>query len=84
MSDKKYDTLVLIGRFQPLHNAHLEIIKRATALTDQLVIITSSGLTAVATSFLLVAFRNGNVSCAELSRVGWLYAVFGAGLVLFH
>jgi bifunctional NMN adenylyltransferase/nudix hydrolase len=39
---KKYDTLVLIGRFQPLHNAHLEIIKRATALTDQLVIVTGS------------------------------------------
>jgi len=39
---KKYGTLVLIGRFQPLHNAHLEIIKRATALTDQLVIITGS------------------------------------------
>lgn len=42
MSTKKYDTLVLIGRFQPLHNAHLEIIKRATALTDQLVIVTGS------------------------------------------
>lgn len=40
---KKYDTLVLIGRFQPFHVAHLEIIKRATALTDQLVIITGSG-----------------------------------------
>ena len=40
---KKYGTLVLIGRFQPLHNAHLEIIKRATALTDQLVIVTGSG-----------------------------------------
>jgi bifunctional NMN adenylyltransferase/nudix hydrolase len=39
---KKYDTLVLIGRFQPIHNAHLEIIKRATALCDQLVIITGS------------------------------------------
>jgi len=39
---KQYGTLVLIGRFQPLHNAHLEIIKRATALTDQLVIITGS------------------------------------------
>lgn len=39
---KKYDTLVLIGRFQPFHNAHLEIIKRATALTDKLVIITGS------------------------------------------
>ncbi len=39
---KKYDTLVLIGRFQPLHSAHLEIIKRATALTNQLVIICGS------------------------------------------
>jgi bifunctional NMN adenylyltransferase/nudix hydrolase len=42
MSDKKYDTLVLIGRFQPLHNAHVEIIKRATALCDQLIVITGS------------------------------------------
>ena len=39
---KKYDTLVLIGRFQPFHNAHLEIVRRATALTNQLVIITGS------------------------------------------
>ena len=39
---RKYDTLVLIGRFQPIHNAHLEIIKRATALCEQLVIITGS------------------------------------------
>jgi bifunctional NMN adenylyltransferase/nudix hydrolase len=39
---KQYDTLVLIGRFQPIHNAHLEIIKRATALCDQLVIVTGS------------------------------------------
>lgn len=39
---KPYGTLVLIGRFQPLHNAHLEIIKRATALTDQLVVVCGS------------------------------------------
>lgn len=39
---KEYGTLVLIGRFQPFHSAHLEIIKRATALTDNLVIITGS------------------------------------------
>jgi len=39
---KQYDALVLIGRFQPFHNAHLEIIKRATALTDKLVIVTGS------------------------------------------
>lgn len=42
MTTKKYGTLVFVGRFQPLHNAHLEIIKRATQLTDQLVIICGS------------------------------------------
>jgi bifunctional NMN adenylyltransferase/nudix hydrolase len=39
---KKYDTLVLIGRFQPFHNAHLEIVRRATTLTDNLIIVTGS------------------------------------------
>lgn len=39
---RKYDTLVLIGRFQPFHNAHLEIIKRSTALCKKLIIITGS------------------------------------------
>jgi len=42
MSTKPYGTILLIGRFQPLHNAHLEIIKRCTALTDQLVIVAGS------------------------------------------
>ena len=39
---KKYDTLVLIGRFQPFHNAHLEIIKRSTALCNKLIVILGS------------------------------------------
>jgi len=39
---KQYDTLVLIRRFQPLHNAHLEIIKRSTALCNKLIVITGS------------------------------------------
>jgi bifunctional NMN adenylyltransferase/nudix hydrolase len=42
MTNKKYDTLVFILRGQPFHNAHLEIIKRATALCNQLVIVTGS------------------------------------------
>ncbi len=42
MSNRPYGTLVLIGRFQPLHNAHLEIIKRCTALADHLVIVVGS------------------------------------------
>jgi bifunctional NMN adenylyltransferase/nudix hydrolase len=40
--NKKYHTLVFIGRFQPFHSAHLEIVKRATALCEQLIIITGS------------------------------------------
>jgi len=39
---KPYGTIMLIGRFQPLHSAHLEIIKRCTALTDQLVVVAGS------------------------------------------
>lgn len=42
MTPKKYDTLVLIGRFQPFHNAHLLLAQRATALTDKLVFICGS------------------------------------------
>ena len=39
---KKYDTLVYIGRFQPLHSAHVEIIRQATELARQVVIIVGS------------------------------------------
>ena len=39
---KKYDSLVFILRGQPMHSAHLEIIKRATALCEQLIIIVGS------------------------------------------
>lgn len=39
---KKYGTLVFIGRFQPFHVAHLEIVKRAIDLARQIVIITGS------------------------------------------
>lgn len=39
---KKYDTLVYIGRFQPVHNAHVETIRRATLLARQVIIIIGS------------------------------------------
>lgn len=39
---KKYDLLVFIGRYQPLHNAHLEIIKRATVMADHILVIAGS------------------------------------------
>jgi bifunctional NMN adenylyltransferase/nudix hydrolase len=40
---KKYDIIVYIGRFQPVHNAHVEIIKRAHSLADKVVIVVGSG-----------------------------------------
>ncbi len=42
MTNKKYDTLVFIARLQPIHNAHVEIIRRALALTKELIIIIGS------------------------------------------
>ena len=39
---KQYDTLVLIGRFQPFHTAHLLLAHRATAKCRQLIFICGS------------------------------------------
>jgi bifunctional NMN adenylyltransferase/nudix hydrolase len=42
MTDKKYDCLVLIGRFQPVHSAHVALIRQAVKLTKDLIIIVGS------------------------------------------
>lgn len=39
---KKYNTIVYIGRFQPLHNAHVEILKKAHELADTVVVVVGS------------------------------------------
>ena len=39
---KKYDVVVFIGRFHPLHNAHVEMLQRAAELTDNLLVILGS------------------------------------------
>lgn len=39
---KKYDLLVFIGRFQPIHNAHLDIIEHALSIAHDVVIIVGS------------------------------------------
>lgn len=39
---KQYDAAVLIGRFQPLHNAHLELIRFGLKKADNLVIVLGS------------------------------------------
>ncbi len=44
MSDRTYDHVAFIGRFEPLHNGHLSIIRRALALSDRpIVLIGSAG-----------------------------------------
>jgi bifunctional NMN adenylyltransferase/nudix hydrolase len=39
---RTYDAAVFIGRFQPLHNVHLQIIKRGLEVADKLIIIIGS------------------------------------------
>ena len=42
MAIKQYDTLVFIGRFQPLHNGHVEVLNRARELADRVVVLIGS------------------------------------------
>lgn len=39
---QKYDAIVFIGRFQILHNAHIEIMKKASLLSNKVIIIIGS------------------------------------------
>ena len=39
---KTYDTIIYIGRFQPLHNAHVKIIKHAAELANRVIVIVGS------------------------------------------
>jgi bifunctional NMN adenylyltransferase/nudix hydrolase len=39
---KNFDLSVYIGRFQPFHNAHLEIVKEALKISDKLLIVIGS------------------------------------------
>ncbi len=39
---KKYDTVVFIGRFQPLHIGHVQVINQALELAEQVIILIGS------------------------------------------
>ena len=39
---KKYDAVIFIGRFHPLHNAHVEMLQRASELGRKLIVIMGS------------------------------------------
>lgn len=41
---KQYDAIVFIGRFQPFHNAHLEIFKQAATLAKKVIVIVGSAI----------------------------------------
>jgi len=40
--NKPYDLIVYIGRFQPVHKGHLEVIKQAQSLSDNLLVLVGS------------------------------------------
>lgn len=42
MSENKYDILVFIGRFEPLHIGHIDVINRALSLADHVIILIGS------------------------------------------
>jgi bifunctional NMN adenylyltransferase/nudix hydrolase len=39
---KEYDAIVFIGRFQPFHNAHLQIFKQAATLAEKVILVVGS------------------------------------------
>lgn len=39
---KKYSTAVVIGRFQPIHNAHLDLINHAFSIAEKVIVILGS------------------------------------------
>ena len=42
MSSKKYDVAVVIGRFQPVHNAHVEMLRRAGEQAERVIVVVGS------------------------------------------
>lgn len=42
MNEYKYDYLVYVGRFQPFHNGHLQVVREALKLTKHLIILVGS------------------------------------------
>lgn len=42
MKEKPFDVVLFIGRFQPVHNAHIQILKRATELANKVVVVVGS------------------------------------------
>lgn len=42
MTQKQYDALIFIGRFQPFHNGHQHIVEAALELTDKVIICVGS------------------------------------------
>ena len=39
---KEFDYLVYVGRFQPFHNGHLEVLRRALARADKVIVVLGS------------------------------------------
>lgn len=42
MHTKQFDSVVFVGRFQPVHNAHVEILRKAYDLSDRVIVVIGS------------------------------------------
>ena len=87
---KEFDTLVFIGRFQPLHKGHVEVIKQAEKFAKQVVVIVGSSFAARSTrnpftfyerkEMIKIEFPNDNVKVLPVmdypyDDIRWVAAV---------
>jgi len=42
MTNKKYNIAVIIGRFQPFHNGHINLLNKAASLSDNIIFLIGS------------------------------------------
>lgn len=70
MSNHKYDLAVFIGRFQPVHNGHVEVLRQASLLADKVLVIIGS-------SFRPLTYKNpfsANLRTKMISQAFYRYA----------
>ena len=77
MSNKPYDAIVFIGRFQPVHVQHLATMRQALELTDKLIVAVGStnrarNIRDPWTFDERCRFITGNFSAAELGKIQFI------------
>lgn len=65
---KEFDVLVFIGRFQPLHKGHVEVIKKAETLAKKVVVIVGSSFAARSTRNPFTFYERKEMVKAEFPK----------------